>query len=383
MANIMDYLDWRGDLNFKQSEFNDVDNLILAQLSYVNFDNIIEGIDSLKSISIKDASHLFFQIYDEKEVLSWASMTKMTPFLMKKMSESKRFKDLKLSKYVNRIDLVKQKQFSAITIELDKNTIYISYRGTDDTIIGWKENFNMSFMSPVPAQLDAVEYLEHTAEGHCKNIILGGHSKGGNLSVYAGVNCCSSIKNRIIAVYNNDGPGFDREIIDSKEYRDMLSRIKTIVPQSSIVGMLLEHEEEYEIVKSSQNGIMQHDALSWEVLGTNFVCVDNVSKRSKFLDATFKTWVNNIEKDQREQFIETLFYVFEVTNVKNLGDLSHDKLKKIHEILKVINNMSPENKEILYKTIRMLFKESNRAFRDFQKDNWITKRIGRKVDNIL
>lgn len=369
MPNMMDYLDWRGDLTLDQSGFNEVDNLVLAQLSYVDFDGIVPGLESNESLSVKEAADLFFTGHDEKEILASSSLTKMCCFVMKKMAQTERFKNLRLSQYVNRIDVEHLEQFSAINIHLDDNQVYVAYRGTDDSIVGWKEDFNMSFMAPVPAQMDAVRYLEETCGDLKGTVRVGGHSKGGNLAVYASVKCHPSIKEKITEVYNNDGPGFDKAMIASLEYQQMRCRIKTIVPQSSIVGMLLEHEEEYVIVKSSQTGIMQHDALTWEVLGRRFVYVDNLSKRSRILDATLKAWVNQMDEKQREKFVESLFCILDAANVKNIGDLSHDKWKKMSEIMKVFRSLTPENKEVLAKTIKLLFKESNRVLRNWRVQN--------------
>lgn len=367
MSNIMDYLDWRGDISIGYSPFNEVDNLILSHLSYVNFDEVVPSIDSDESITIKEASDLFFEIHTEKEIKEEVSLTKSSMFLLKKMAETRRFADMKLSKYVNKIDYDEEKQFSAISIAIDENTIYLAFRGTDDTIVGWKESFNMSFITPVPSQIEAVNYLEKTLGGINKKIIIGGHSKGGNLAIYAAVKCCPSIKDNIFKIYNNDGPGFDKAMIVSKEYQAMLQKIRTIVPQSSIVGMLLEHEEEYVIIKSNQKAIMQHDPMSWEVLGKGFICVDKITKESKLLDAALKAWLNNMDEKEREKFLDSLYYIFNETDVRNLGDLLHDKLRKMRKARMVIGEMEQDNKEVLSKTIRLLFKESNRVLRHWNK----------------
>lgn len=367
MANITDYMIWRGDLTMRQDGFNEVDNLILSQLSYVDFKNIVPGIGNTKSISLKDASRIFFSVYDKEEIMAQVSLTKKSALVLEKTAKCDRFANLQLSKYVNKINYSENKQFSAISMELDDGTVYVAYRGTDDTIVGWKEDFYMSFMSPVPAQIEAVKYLEDTVGGSEKRFRIGGHSKGGNLAVYAAVKCSPAIKDRIIEVYNNDGPGFDREMIDSEEYRQMRTKIRTIVPQSSVVGMLLEHEEEYAVIKSNQNGIRQHDALSWEVLGKQFFYVDNLSRESKFFDESLKAWVNKLEKSHREQFVESLFNVLDELGVKNVADFSHGKFKKMSGIIKAISNMPAENKEVLSKTIKLLFAESSGVLKNWNR----------------
>lgn len=354
MADMMDYLNWRGDLSFDVSPFNEVDNLILSQLAYVNFDGIVPGIAYDESVTLTDACELFFKIHSEKKVLNNKSFIRLAPMVMKKMAETIRFKDVRLCKYVNNIDYTLEKQFSALHIILDQHTLYVAFRGTDDTLVGWKEDFNMSFMTTIPAQLEAVTYLNHTVLTTPYDLIIGGHSKGGNLAIYASVNCKSTIKERIITVYNNDGPGFNELMIASLSYQEMLPKIRTIIPQSSIVGMLLEHEEEYTIVKSKQTGIMQHDAMSWEILGTHFVYTDNVSKGSKILDTTLKAWLSNLNETQRAEFVDAFFSLLDATGAKTLSDLTGSKLGHINQIIKTFNALDDTTKEMLGKVIKAL-----------------------------
>ncbi|MBU3805045.1 MAG: DUF2974 domain-containing protein, partial [Candidatus Cellulosilyticum pullistercoris] len=316
MADIMDYLDWRGDLSFKQAAFNEVDNLILSQVAYVNFDGILPGIDCDDAMTLEEACQLFFKINDEKEVLKDKSFTRLAPILMKKMAQSERFKRLGLCKYKSQIDYETQKQFAAMHMILDDGTIYIAFRGTDDTIIGWKEDFNMSFMTPVPAQIEAVNYINQTTAHLKQEIRIGGHSKGGNLAIYAAVKCKEEIKARILKVYNNDGPGFNKQMIMSPDYQEMLTKIEKIVPQYSVVGMLLEHEEDYVVVKSKQIGLLQHDAMSWEVLGGQFVYSDELTRGSQILDDTLKAWINGLSEKERAQFVDSIFDILEATGAR-------------------------------------------------------------------
>jgi len=361
MANMMDYLDWRGDITLDQSPFNEVDNLILAQLAYLNLDFIVPPAISEDSITIREACERYFAMYDEEKLKSFGYLIRVTAPLLKKLGNSRRFAHARLGKFVNLLDKNQTKQFSAVQIWLDDGTIYIAYRGTDNTLVGWKENFHMSFTTPVPAQFEAVRYLEDTAGDAGVPLRLGGHSKGGNLAVYAAVRCRAPIRSRILEVYNNDGPGFDARMTRSAEYQGMLGRIRKIVPQSSIVGMLLEHEEEYIIVRSTQNRFMQHDAMSWEVLGPQFVHVDTITEESRLLDMALKSWLKSMTRTQREQFVDALFQVFEAADVKSFQDFSQYKWRKASALIKALNQ-SPENKEVLTRTFRLLFREGKRVF---------------------
>ena len=277
MANVMEYLDWRGDLSFSAVPLCEVDNLILSEICYVDFEGIVSSSFD-KPILLSTAVRAYLRRHRGERAYLGAIVPKQIIALMAKASRTERFGKIRVCGYINHISDDNQMQFSAMTYLLDDKHVFVAYRGTDDTIIGWKENLNMSFMHPVPAQLEAVSYLEALAEEREESIYVGGHSKGGNLAVYALAKCKPEVKDRVIGAFNNDGPGFNREFIESLDYESTRAKIRTIIPESSVVGILLEHEEKYEVVKSSQVGIWQHDSLSWEVLGASFIHLDDISE---------------------------------------------------------------------------------------------------------
>ena len=208
MSNIMDYLVWRGDLDWNASAFNEVDNVVLSELVYVDFSDIVPGIGG-ESISLAEANERFFAQHTEEEINARVSSTKMAAFMMREMAETKRYKDIRLANYINDIRLDEQSQFCAMTVELGDGFCNVVYSGTDSTIVGWKEDFNMAFTPEIPAQKYAAEYLRQVSGAlPFRPLLVGGHSKGGNLAVYAAVFCGQDVQNRILAVYNNDGPGF-------------------------------------------------------------------------------------------------------------------------------------------------------------------------------
>ncbi len=364
MANMMDYLLWRGDLSFKQAEFNEVDNLIFSELVYVDFDGIVPSLNEDKSITLKEASKIFFEHHTDEEIEAKVSSTKMAAFLMRAMARTKRFGNIELSNYINDINLKEQSQFCAMTIRLDDGSFFVVYSGTDNTIVGWKENFNMSFLEQTPGQLKAVEYLNEVVNARYKKVRVGGHSKGGNLSVYASVYCKESIQKKIIAIYSNDGPGFSEHMINSEAYHKMLPKIHTIIPESSIVGMLLEHEEEYEVVESSNDGPMQHDAMSWEVQGPSFVHVKSVTEQSVLLDKTLKAWIHQMDGREREEFVDALFGILEEGEIKTVDDLANMKWKQFVDLLKIRHYLGTKSQEALKKTLKLLWKESNQTLKE-------------------
>lgn len=373
MANLMDYLDWRGDLSLKQDTFNEVDNLILAQLVYVEFDGIVTHKGEECGICVKEAAKQFFDTHDEKEIMERVSMTKTAMFVLKKMAHTKRFQNAVLFGYINEISQEEQSQFSVMCIRLDDESVYISFRGTDDTIIGWREDFNMAYLSKTPGQLKAVSYFEKMIKDSWKEVRLGGHSKGGNLSVYAAVNCEPKLQERIVCVYSNDGPGFNEEMIKSSAYTRMMPKIKTILPESSIVGMLLEHQEDYEVVKSSQAGIQQHDAMSWEVIGNHFVYVKDVAPQSVLLDEAMKSWIYQLTTQQREQIVDTAFSMLEAAEIKTVDDFYRSKWRSVQKLMRAKSKLLPQTQELFSNALQLLWKTGNEMLKKSVKNAVLEK----------
>ena len=344
MANIFDYMNWR-DISIEKVEFNEIDNLILSRLSYFPFDGLIE---ENEEITIKES----YIRYKDKGTTG-RILQKEDIDLFPVLANSIRFGNMKVTKYINKLDPIQEKQFSAITILMPNDTLYVAFRGTDNTIIGWKEDFNMSFSELVPAQTDAVIYLESVAEKYKNKIRVGGHSKGGNLAVYASTFCKTKVQDRIIYVYNNDGPGFCEKVINSNEYKEILDRVHTYIPQTSIIGRLLNHEEETTILKSTEIGIMQHDLYSWQVLGDKFV-QDELTNSSEFIDKTITEWLREVGPEQREVFIDTLFEILGATQAKTLSEISSNKIASAKTIIKTYQNIDQETKEIINKTLKVL-----------------------------
>ena len=365
MANIFDYIDWRGDLTFKESKFNEIDNLILSRVSYFPFDNLIEQ-DEV--ITIEEAYNRFKKLesagLDEVRILIEGDSD-----LFFKLAESKRFSKLYLKKYVNKRDLQEVKQFSAITIIMPDDTTYISYRGTDNTLVGWKEDINMSFMESVPAQIDAKNYLNQIAKEVTGKIRVGGHSKGGNLAIYAATFCNEDIKDRIIEVYNNDGPGFFEKILETENYKEILPKVHTYIPQSSIFGRMLNHGEKSTIVKSIQVGIYQHDLYSWQLLGTKFITMNELTNESEFVDKTLKVWLKEVDSKQREKFWTALFEILTSTKAETLAEIKENWFSNSKIILSTYKNLDNETKEIINKTLKSLFGVAKENIKPIRKNN--------------
>lgn len=343
-SNIFDYLNWRGDLSFDESRICEVDGLIFAYFSYVDFSEVvpteIHGVR--KPPALLTVTKRYLKAHSGGDIPTIGLMlSRQIVRLLVKASRTRRFGLVAPLCYVNIVCDKEQKQFSAIAFELENGDTFVSFRGTDDTIVGWKENFNMSFMYPVPAQKEAVKFLEYVASKTKGSIYLTGHSKGGNLAVYAGVKASSKVRERIERIYSNDAPGFDQAFIGGNDYKTMRDKILTFLPQSSVVGMLLEHEESYTVVKSKNSGLLQHDAFSWVVMGNKFIHLDSVTENSKIIDKNMKKLLSEMSYEERERFVESVFSAIESsTGAKTLSELSSDKIK----IFKVWNALDDKSK---------------------------------------
>ena len=352
MGNIMDYIEWRGDLPFTQSEFNDVDNLILACFSYVNLDGIQEAA-SQNGIELKALTEKFLRLHTEKELKEDKSFIRFAPFMMLEMAKTERFGQCVIRNYVNEIVAEEAQQFSAVEICLSDGTSYISFRGTDDTIVGWKEDFNLS-TGVVPAQERAVEYLRRIAGSLQEMVRVGGHSKGGNLAVYGAV-MCKEIHPWILQVYSNDGPGFSREFLELPETEALLPKVTRIIPEYSIIGTLLEHSKEPVLVASSNKGLLQHDGFSWEVSGNHFASKEQLNSRAETFVSILHKWIDGMDVEQKKVLIEDLFSTIEASGSENLSEIQAGGLKSFTAMLKRIESFAPESREMVQELFLALF----------------------------
>lgn len=360
MANLLDYLDWRGDLTLAQSPFNEVDNLILAELSFMDFTGIVPPPGRGRGIPLWQAAAAFFAKFPADDKIDMGVLVPAAiPDMMKKMAQSRRFREMHLHSFVNSLDIKKGEQFAALAIDTGNNTLYLSFRGTDDTLAGWKEDFELACIPEVPAQKKALQYVCDLAKAFPrKRFWLGGHSKGGNLAVYAGVFCPNSIQKRIISIWSNDGPGFHTDLLNLPEHQAIADRIFSIVPKSSVVGMLLEHEEDYTVVDSNQLGFLQHDGFSWQVMGDHFIKLGQVTRQAHLNDQELRAWVHALPVAQREKFIEALFHVLTASGAVTLTDLKEDSLKAVVSIVKAMKNLDKETRDGLLNFVGILFKSN-------------------------
>ena len=276
--------------------------------------------------------------------------------MLKKMLEAPRFSGLRLRDYVYHVDPAAEKQFSAMTVVLPDETRYIAFRGTDDTLVAWKEDFNMGSLDAVPAQTDAASYLMRAAWRFNGRMRVGGHSKGGNLAVYAAMHNPEELQERIIEVYNNDGPGFRESVRGLPEYQRIAPKIHVLVPQYSLVGVLLSHDADFEIVESTETGISAHNGYTWQVRGTRFVRCADFAFRTRVYNDAIHGWADGLDLQQRQELTDAVFGALEATGAKTLTDLTEQKVRKALAAAKDLFG-DEEQRELFMDSMELLFKE--------------------------
>ncbi len=345
MSNMLDYIRWRGDLPFSTVPPGEVDGLILAQLSMIRWEEGLEGSATLR--------FLIPLIREEPVAVGFTAENDKK--LLAAVETSERFGSLRISDYVHQLDERSEMQFGAVTLHLAEDAHYIAFRGTDNTVVGWKEDFNMAFSEPVPAQEAAVDYLERTARKYKGRLWVGGHSKGGNLAMYAASCVSDSVRERITQIYNYDGPGLSDRMDAALLYSRIADRLRSFLPQGSVVGLLLAHPETYTVVKSNSIGVLQHDPYSWQAEGPCFLHMSGLNADSTRLDTAFRQWLSEMSDEDRTDLVDTLFEIINATEAKTFGrefwvGLSQNMLT----VGKTIRELEPEKRSRVLKMITEL-----------------------------
>ena len=346
MANICDYLREHGERKIsKEAPFSEVDQLILARFSYLPFPKIkIGAFETIGSIAKKMSllSSEDFCWPDDEEYI-------------KLLGQTKRFAKMRVSHYIRNDDKDLEKQFSAITIHMNFQRAYLSFFGTDSSITGWKEDFNMAVLDKIPAQIEALEYLKRISRRFFwKKLYLGGHSKGGNVAIFAAIHASDGIQEKIQAVYNYDGPGIRKDLVDQDTGPvQVLEKIHSFVPQESVIGRLFEHREGLTIVLSTAKNLYQHDIYSWQVNGNKFVR-SKTTKRSDMINRTINKWMQTASQEEVKIFINGMFEIFASVKLNNPIELMREWKHFGPKILKEFMNVPKEKKKVISEVWRKL-----------------------------
>jgi len=357
VANVIDYLSWRGDLPFKKSCINEVDVVILSQIVMLD---LSKSVPKEGSATLKECAEKYFSTKHKTRSLGFIIPDEINN-LYEKMAETARFSKLKLSSYIEDIDLQTEVQFSALTVDAEEvKTRFVIFSGTDDTIVGWKENFNLIYKTPTTAQIKSVEYLNTALDEFSGKVIVLGHSKGGHLAMYSSANCKDENRKKIISIFNLDGPGMPENEKDTQKFVALEKRVLTLLPQESIIGKLLEHGENYKIIHSTGKGLFQHDCLSWQVMGARLVEEKEFTPDAVGISSGFRTVLSEMDKEERELFVEGVFDMLYKTKCKTLTELAANG----KEIVKCYFKIDAKKKSAV-----------NRATLKLLKDKYLRKLI--------
>lgn len=320
MGNLFEYLSWRGDLSFNTVPVTAVDALILSSLSYLNFQGIVP--ENLQNpIPLHVAADAFVSLADVQARIR----VKNDLQLLRAAADAPRLRNARLAFYRSKLIVEEETQFAAMAFLLDDGTAFLAFRGTDYSLVGWKEDLNMSFQDSVPAQREAAAYVAEFASNYPVLLRLGGHSKGGNLAVYAAAKVPYNTQKRILEIYNLDGPGFTENMMNDAGYLAIVPKIQTYIPESSIIGMLLDQRDEYRVIKSRQVGLLQHEPYSWEIRAGDFEYAEEISRGNRFVDETIANWIRDMTPQEREAFVDATYQLLSASGASNVGELLHPK----------------------------------------------------------
>lgn len=353
MANILDYLQ-EITAGFSERPFSEVDSLVLSQLSYLDFGELVPGPEG-EPVPLAEISGGGAAV----AMTLHSRVPEQDSELVRKVAANPRFSGLKLAGYVNIVDKEAEKQFSAVTFLLE-NEAYVAYRGTDSSFVAWKEDFNLAFLNPVPAQLAGAAYLDWAAERFSCPLRAGGHSKGGNIAVYSSLFCSPETRKRITAVYSHDGPGFTEGVLQSPEFAEMQDRLHKTIPQSSLVGLLLQHQENYRVIRSDQFWIMQHDPYSWLVENGSFQYLEELSYGARFLDKNLNAWISSLSPQELSDFADALYKVLCALPGDSFADAPEQWWLAAYDTLNGLKGLDRETYACLLRTAGSLFSLAGR-----------------------
>ena len=375
MGNVIDYVNEFGEYSFLDRPFQTVDSLVLAVLSYLKYDDFLPSSGILKKrmslkqiIGKKEKEKLFSGLLD---IPSYRT-------LLLAVSNSRRFGRIELGYYVNQLDEKKESQFAALVFFLENEIPFVAFRGTDETLIGWKEDFNMAFLSPVPAQEKALRYLRRVARRLHGEFYVGGHSKGGNLAVFASVMIRADTQKKIRKIYSLEGPGFKEDTFEPDSFLRIADRTVKIIPKSSIIGMLLEHQENYLVINSTKSGLLQHDPFTWIVEKDDFQYLEDIDHGALIMNQALHEWIQGMEDEVRMKLVNTIFDILASTEIATVLEMTDGWKPLVKKIRAATKELDDETRRFLRKTIVQLLRMGTKSMIDAGEEE--SKNIGRKFE---
>ena len=365
MKNMLDYIKEFGHVSFEERAFSEIDALVLTELEYLPLEKVVPSDENGEDfVTVKEIAEYMQEhkqeLFDENPMM----ITEERHEVSQVIADAPRFQSLKFFGVVSEWDKDTTKQFAAITVEVEPSVRLVVFRGTDDTLIGWKEDFLMTYSPLVAAQTDAKEYLAKQASLWDGDLMISGHSKGGNLAIYAAATQVEDVQLRIVDIFCFDSPGLYRSVLETKGYQNIVPLAMRYIPQDSLVGLMLESEVPYVIVKSNATGAMQHSAMTWEIEDGQFIKMEKLTKNSQLNDQTFKKWTESVSDEELELFWNVFFELLFSVGIDTVNDLYGEFMHYVQEFLKAAGNMDEEKRELLTRIALLLVSTRFEVWKD-------------------
>lgn len=365
MKNMLDYIQEFGHLSFEERAFSEIDALVLTELEYLPLEKVVPSDENGENfVTVKEIAEYMQEhkqeLFDENPMM----ITQERHEVSQVIADAPRFQSLKFFGVVSEWDKDTTKQFAAVTVEVEPSVRLVVFRGTDDTLIGWKEDFLMTYSPLVAAQTDAKEYLAKQASLWGGDLMVSGHSKGGNLAIYAAATQVEDVQLRIVDIFCFDSPGLYRSVLETKGYQNIVPLAMRYIPQDSLVGLMLESEVPYVIVKSNATGAMQHSAMTWGIEDGQFIKMEKLTKNSQLNDQTFKKWTESVSDEELELFWNVFFELLFTAGIDTVNDLYGQFMHYVQEFLKAAGEMDEEKRELLTRIALLLVSTRFEVWKD-------------------
>ena len=365
MKNMLDYIKEFGHVSFEERAFSEIDALVLTELEYLPLEKVVPSDENGENfVTVKEIAEYMQEhkqeLFDENPMM----ITQERHEVSQVIADAPRFQSLKFFGVVSEWDKDTTKQFAAVTVEVEPSVRLVVFRGTDETLIGWKEDFLMTYSPLVAAQTDAKEYLAKQASLWGGDLMISGHSKGGNLAIYAAATQEEDVQLRIVDIFCFDSPGLYRSVLETKGYQNIVPLAMRYIPQDSLVGLMLESEVPYVIVKSNATGAMQHSAMTWEIEDGQFIKMEKLTKNSQLNDQTFKKWTESVSDEELELFWNVFFELLFSVGIDTVNDLYGQFMHYVQEFLKAAGDMDEEKRELLTRIALLLVSTHFEVWKD-------------------
>ena len=365
MKNMLDYIKEFGHVSFEERAFSEIDALVLTELEYLPLEKVVPSDENGENfVTVKEIAEYMQEhkqeLFDENPMM----ITEERHEVSQVIADAPRFQSLKFFGVVSEWDKDTTKQFAAVTVEVEPSVRLVVFRGTDETLIGWKEDFLMTYSPLVAAQTDAKEYLAKQASLWGGDLMISGHSKGGNLAIYAAATQEEDVQLRIVDIFCFDSPGLYRSVLETKGYQNIVPLAMRYIPQDSLVGLMLESEVPYVIVKSNATGAMQHSAMTWEIEDGQFIKMEKLTKNSQLNDQTFKKWTESVSDEELELFWNVFFELLFSVGIDTVNDLYGQFMHYVQEFLKAAGDMDEEKRELLTRIALLLVSTRFEVWKD-------------------